>query len=94
MTAVVTERLIVPISPADKRLVERKASARHMSMAEFVRRAVVQYEPRDEEAREEAELRALLDVFEETHARTLAQLDRTDRALDAALAYFEAKKNQ
>ena len=94
MTALATQRLIVPISPADKQLVERKASARHMSMAEFARRAVLQYEPRDEEEREEEELRALLEVFEQTRARTLEQLDRTDRALDTALAYFETKKKQ
>jgi hypothetical protein len=94
MAALATQRLIVPISPADKELVERKALARRMSMAEFTRRAILQYEPGDEEEREEAELRALLVVFEQTHARTLEQLDRTDRALDAALAYFEAKKSQ
>lgn len=91
MPARATERLIVPISPDDKKVIARKASARRMSMAEFTRRAVLQYEPNEEEEREEAELRALLKVFEETHARTLEQLDRTDAALDATFAYFAAK---
>ena len=90
-SALATDRLIVPISPADKRLVERKASAGKMSMAEFVRRAALQYDPSAERQREEGDLRALLEVFGTTHAQTLGQLDRTDRALDAALAHFAAK---
>jgi hypothetical protein len=36
-------------------------------------------------------LRALLDAFGAIHAQTLAQLDRTDAALAAALAHFAAK---
>jgi hypothetical protein len=42
--------------------------------------------------REERELRALLDVLRRVHAETLAQLDRTDAALDAVLARYEASK--
>ncbi|HET6374696.1 MAG TPA: hypothetical protein VFF88_01475, partial [Methylocella sp.] len=61
-----------------------------ISTAEFVRRAALNYEPADQEA--EAELRALASRFEELHAATLAQLDRTDAALDAALAYFKRKR--
>ncbi len=94
MPALATERLIVPISPADKKKVEQKARLRRMSTSEFVRRAVLRDDPSDEERREEAELRALLDVFAVTHAETLEQLDRTDRALDQALAYFAAKEKQ
>jgi hypothetical protein len=86
-----TDRLIVPISPADKRAVSRKASARGMSMAEFARRALLRYDPRLEPEAEEAELRALLDVFKEVHAETLAQLDRTDAALDATIAQLERR---
>ncbi len=90
-TALATGRLIVPISPADKKAVERKASAGKMSTAEFVRRAILNYDPNGGSQREEAELQTLLDVFRATHAETLAQLDRADAALDAALAYFAAK---
>ena len=86
-----TERLIVPISPSDKKAVEKKALSRHMSTAEFVRRAVLQFDPRDEDGQEEAELRAVLKIFGDTHARTIEQLDRADRALDATFAYFAAK---
>ncbi len=94
MPALATERLIVPISPADKKTVEKKARLRRLSTAEFVRRAILRDDAPDDERREEAELRALLDMFSLTHAETLEQLDRTDRALDEALAYFAAKEKR
>jgi hypothetical protein len=82
-----TQRLIIPITAKDKQRVERKAAkAGKMSTAEFVRRAALNYEPAGEEA--EAELRCLVTGLDEVHASTLAQLDRTDAALDAALAHF------
>jgi hypothetical protein len=85
-----TQRLIVPITAKDKARVERKAAkAGKISTAEFVRRAALNYEPADEEAA--GELRQLVESFEELHAATLEQLDRTDAALDAALAHFKAK---
>ena len=82
-----TERLIIPISAEDKKQVEAKAAKLGRNMiAEFVRRAALAYEP--DEAADEAELRALLASFEQVHANTLRQLDRTDQALAAALAHF------
>ena len=85
-----TQRLIVPITAKDKARVEHKAAkAGKISTAEFVRRAALNYDPADEEAA--VELRQLVDRFEEIHAATTAQLDRTDVALDAALAHFKAK---
>jgi len=82
-----TQRLIVPITAKDKETVERKAAqAGGISTAEFVRRAALNYEPADVAA--EQELRGLLDGFGALHAATLAQLDRTDAALAAALAHF------
>jgi len=85
-----TQRLIVPITAKDKARVERKAAkAGKISTAAFVRQAALNYEPADEAAAEE--LRQLVESFEALHAATLAQLDRTDAALDAALAHFKAK---
>jgi hypothetical protein len=84
-----TQRLIVPITARDKARVARKAAAGKISTAEYVRRAALSYEPAGEEAA--AELRALALRFEELHAATLTQLNRTDAALDAALAHFKAK---
>jgi hypothetical protein len=86
-----TQRLVIPITAKDKARVEKKAAkAGKISMAEFVRRAALNYEPADEAAA--AELESLAAGFEELHAATLAQLDRTDAALDAALAHFDRKR--
>jgi len=87
MMSLATQRLIVPISPGDKKLVERRAAqAGKLSVAEFVRRAALSYDPEDQAL--ELELRRLLDGFDALHESTLAQLDRTDAALDRALAHF------
>jgi hypothetical protein len=86
-----TQRLVVPITAKDKARVERKAAkAGKISTAEFVRRAALNYEPADAQAG--AELHGLVTGFEELHAKTLAQLDRTDAALDAALAHFNRER--
>ena len=86
-----TQRLIIPITAKDKARVKKKAAkAGKISTAEFVRRAALNYEPADEAA--EAELRGIVAGFDELHASTLAQLDRTGAALDAALAHFDRKR--
>jgi hypothetical protein len=85
-----TERLIVPISAEDKRMVSAKAARLgKLSTAEFVRRAVLAYEPEDLET--EAELKALLAAFPGLHAETMAQLDLTDAALDRCLAQIDSR---
>jgi hypothetical protein len=85
-----TERSVVPITAKDRARVEKKAAmAGKISTAEF-RRAALAYEPADAAA--EAELRSLVAGFEELHASTHAQLDRTDAALNAALAHFNRKR--
>ena len=93
-SAAASDRLIVPISPSEKRAVARKAAAEKLSMAEFVRRAILRYDSRSEASNEEAELKALLEVFKQVHAETLQQLDRTDAALDAVLARFDDRKKR
>ena len=88
--ALASERLIVPISAEDKRLVFAKAARMgKLSTAEFVRRAVVAYEPEDAAA--EAELTALLAAFPKLHAETMEQLDRTDAALDRCLSQIDSR---
>ena len=87
---VASERLIVPITAADKRLVTAKAARMgKISTAELVRRAVLAYDP--EEAEAEAELAALVAAFQGMHAETVAQLDRTDRALDRCLSLLQSE---
>lgn len=90
MMSLATQRLIVPISPGDKKLVEQRAArAGKLSVAEFVRRAALSYDPEDQAI--EQELLDLLNGFASLHASTLAQLDRTDAALDAALSHFAGR---
>jgi len=86
--ALASQRLIVPISAEDKRMVKAKAARLgKLSAAELVRRAVVAYDPEDEAV--EDEVRALLTAFPGLHAETMAQLDRTDAALDRCLARMD-----
>ena len=82
-----TARLIVPISPDDKRLLERKARESAMSMAEYARRAVLDYDPGADREAQETELRALIEAHEAAFARMTQQLDRTDAAVDRMLAH-------
>jgi hypothetical protein len=43
---------------------------------------------------DEAELKRLLKRLDRGHATTLKQLDRTDRALDAALRHFADRRDR
>lgn len=81
----VTARVVVLMTPDEKTALEAKAEqAGRISSAELVRRAVDAYDIADQT--EANELRALLALFHATRSETLAQLDRTDRKLDATLA--------
>jgi hypothetical protein len=86
-----TERLIVPMSPTDKRLVEKRASRHSLSMAEYARRAMLDYDPAADKATEEAELRALIAAHEAALAQMTEQLDRADAAVERMTAHFAAK---
>ncbi|MGH7213037.1 MAG: ribbon-helix-helix protein, CopG family, partial [Acetobacteraceae bacterium] len=63
-----TARVVVLMSPEEKAALEAKAArAGRLSAGELVRRAVDAY---DEDAQREAEeLRVLLDLFAQTHAK-------------------------
>jgi hypothetical protein len=87
-----TARLIVPISPSDKKRIERRASRHSMSMAEFARRAMIDYDPDADRPAQEAELRALIEAHEAAYARMVAQLDRADAAVARMVAHFPAKR--
>lgn len=99
MSAIASERLIVPISSEDKRRVETRARRLGVSTAEYVRRSLHSFDPDAaavEHAREEEEreLALLVEALAASRAQTLAQLDRADAALDAALAYFAARETE
>ena len=89
--AAATERLIVPISPAEKKRIERRASQHGLSMAEYARRALLDYDPDETRSAQEAELRALIEAHEAAFARMTEQLDRADAAVERMVAHFAAK---
>ena len=76
-----TARVIVLMSPEEKAALDAKAArAGPVSAGELVRRAVAAYD--DETLREAEELRLLLDLFAQTHAKTILELDQLERKLD------------
>jgi hypothetical protein len=87
-----TERLIVPMSADDKKLVEKRATRHSMSMAEYARRAMLDYDPDDDRSAQDANLRALIEAHEAAFLRMKEQLDRTDAAVDRLVAHFAAKR--
>jgi hypothetical protein len=82
-----TERIVVLMTPSEKRALERKAKRLGASTAELVRRSVDAYDPEFDEQ----QIRMLLTELAEAHERTLAALDRADREMEKMQAYFAAK---
>jgi hypothetical protein len=87
-----TERLIVPMSPADKKRVEKRASRHSLSMAEYARRAMLGYDPDTDQAAQEAELHTLIAAHEAALQRMTEQLDRADAAVERMVSHFSAKR--
>jgi hypothetical protein len=88
--ATASERVVVLMSRDEKAALKDKARRVGASVGELVRRSVEAYDPDSDNAK----IEAFLEIFEETHARTLAALDRAERELDETLAYFVEKKRQ
>ncbi len=89
------ERVVTLMSREEKSELDRKAKrasrqwGRKVSTAEIVREAVKAFDPESRD--DEIELKALLAAFDATHPQTIDALDRAEKALDDALAYFEGK---
>jgi hypothetical protein len=83
-----SRRLIVPISPADKKRIEQRARRHAMSMAEYARRAMLDYDPDADRPAQDAELRALIEAHEAAFARMTEQVDRADAAVDRMVAHL------
>jgi hypothetical protein len=77
-------RLMVLMSPEERSALDAKAQALGVSAGEIVRRAVQSFEIGTQA--EAAELRALIDAFNELHPETLRIADESHRAVTAALA--------
>jgi hypothetical protein len=79
-----TARLMVLMSPEERASLDTKARTLGVSAGEVVRRAVQAFELGTEE--EAAELRALIDVFNELHPETLRIADEAHRKIAETLA--------
>jgi len=77
-------RLMVLMSPEERASLDTKARTLGVSAGEVVRRAVQAFELGTEE--EAAELRALIDVFNEIHPETLRMADECHRKVEEAMA--------
>ena len=77
-------RLMVLMSPEERAALDVKARRLGVSAGEVVRRAVQAFELGSEE--EAAELRALIDVFNQLHPETLRIADESHRQVAEALA--------
>ena len=77
-------RLMVLMSPEERASLDTKARTLGVSAGEVVRRAVQSFELGTEE--EAAELRALVDVFNQIHPETLRIADESHRKVAETLA--------
>lgn len=77
-------RLMVLMSPEERASLDTKARTLGVSAGEVVRRAVQAFELGTEE--EAAELRALIDAFNQIHPETLQIADESHRKVAEALA--------
>src|SRR6266705_3336190 len=77
-------RLMVLMSPEERSALDAKARALGVSAGEVVRRAVQAFELGTEQ--EAAELRALVEVFNQVHAETLRIADECHRKVAETLA--------
>ena len=83
-----TDRLTLLISPADKAAINARAELLGISVSELVRKAAMEYDPAEAEAR--AEVEALLPEFSATvgqihasFARMIERLDEGERKREA-----------
>ena len=83
-----TARLMVLMSPRERAALDTKARALGVSAGEIVRRAVQAFEIGGEE--EAAELRELIEIFNEIHLQTLETADRCHREVTENLGSAEA----
>jgi len=70
-------RLMILMSPEERAQLDAKARTLGVSAGEVVRRAVQAFEPGTQE--EAAELRALVDAFDQLHPETLRIADESHR---------------
>jgi hypothetical protein len=82
-------RLMVLMSPEERSALDAKARALGVSAGEVVRRAVQAFELGTEE--EAAELRALIEAFDQVHPETLRIADESHRKVAEVLGRASAQ---
>jgi cytochrome P450 len=86
--AAATERVVVLMTPAEKRALERKAKAAHLSAGELVRRSVEAFDPR----LADRSVVSMLESFAASHETTVRALDNAEHELAETRAYFARKR--
>jgi hypothetical protein len=85
-----TARLVTLVTPREKREIEAKARRLGFSsVGELVRTSVRSYGSSVESL--EPELELMLRALEEGNQRAIESLENAERAIDATLAYFDAR---
>jgi hypothetical protein len=85
-----TERVVVLMTPADKRSLEEKAKAAAISVGEFVRRAVEVYDPAGEETEQ---IEAMLRHIEKMGQEILSGLDAATEQVRSTRAYLAERRS-
>ena len=81
-----TARLVVMMTPADKRALEARARAADLTPSEFVRRASESFDPRVDESL----LESFLSEFEAGNLAMAEQLKATNDRVEATIAEMHA----
>jgi Arc/MetJ-type ribon-helix-helix transcriptional regulator len=85
-------RLMVLMSPQERAMLDSKARTLGLSAGEVVRRAVQAFEVGTED--EAAELRALIEAFDELHPETLRIADASHRQVTQLLGSAAAVRHR
>ena len=86
--ATMTARVVVMMTPDEKRALEARARAADMTPSEFCRRAVDRFDPQADDG----VLEAFLTEFEANNRAMAAKLRATNDRLDATLAEIDARR--
>lgn len=84
-----TERVVILMTPQEKKRLESRARQAKSSVGEFVRRSIDSYDP-DENARLE-EIEALLDTLRSSHVDALSALAEAEREIKETREYFAGR---
>ena len=85
MAEAATERVVILMTPQEKRHLESRAKQAKSSVGEFVRRSIDAFDPDDERLEE---IEALLGVLQRSNEEALAALAEAEREVKATREHF------